>query len=289
MLRLENNQLEVLTKSTGAELTSIKLKSNGVQYLWQADPQFWGRHAPILFPIVGKLKNDQYLYDGIKYELPQHGFARDCEFEVIDNSSEQVTYQLNSTAVTLANYPFNFQLRVKYLLQTNSLNIIYSIKNAPENPLYFSIGAHPGFNCPLLPGQKMTDYYLEFETLETITSDILENGLLSGRKKPFLENQKTLPLSKELFTDDAIILEGLKSNKISLKNYLDHKSITFEFPGFPYLGIWSKPQGAPFICIEPWYGIADTITGSGELSHKKGIITLQADAVFECRYKIIID
>lgn len=287
--KIENQWIEVLSKNEGAELTGLKLKSDGTEYLWQADPEFWGRHAPLLFPIIGKIKDETYTYEGSDYHLSQHGFARDCRFEVIEKDREQIIYEFNSNAETLTKYPFQFQLQVKYSIAGKDLNVAYSVKNTGQKTMYFSIGAHPGFNCPLLADEQMDDYYLEFETSETIETHLLEHGLISGQTLPFLKNEKIVPLSQELFRNDAIILEGLKSKTLSIKSRKTNRSVTVKFDGFPFMGIWSKPQGAPFVCIEPWYGIADSTNHRGELKAKNGILKIPEGEMFECCYTITIN
>lgn len=286
--RLTNEYLTVEVNKSGAELSSIKLNSDNTEYLWQANSHFWGRRAPILFPIVGKLSNDEYTYNDKVYSLTQHGFARDMDFEVYDAASDKVTYLLNSSDVTLKRYPFRFQLFISYTLDDNEVIVEYTVKNVDSDVMYFSIGAHPGFNCPLLAGENMEDYYLEFECNEDISTFFVENGLLAKKSEVFLKDERMVNLSPELFRRDAVILKGLKSNKVSLKSKVSDKAITIDYKGFPYLGIWSMPEGAPFICIEPWYGIADSVDSTGDYKTKEGILCLEPSQEFRCQYSIVI-
>lgn len=285
---LENQILKVTVNSKGAELASVKLKEDGTEYLWQGDTNFWGRRAPILFPIVGKLKNDCYMVDSKVYTLIQHGFARDMDFQVQQESGEKITFELTSNDFSLQYYPYQFKLIVRYILQDNKIVVGYNVKNMNESEMYFSIGAHPGFNCPILPDERMEDYYLEFENNENAIRYYLENGLISEHTGVLLKEAHILPLSQALFKDDAIILKNLSSHRVTLKNQRSHKEINLEYAGFPYLGIWSKPEGASFICIEPWYGLADMEKTDSNLKLKEGIQVLESMQEFNCEYCIAI-
>lgn len=287
--KIKNEHLTVEIKSLGAELSSIKLNSDDTEYLWQANSDFWGRSAPVLFPIVGKADDNHYRYNNNEYTLTQHGFARDTEFEVADSAQDKVTYVLSSNAETLKKYPFDFQLKIGYALEDNKIKIDYTVENKGDSLMYFSIGAHPGFNCPLLGSEKMEDYYLEFECNENASRAFLENGLKSGKTEIFLENEKTVKLSGEFFRKDAIILKDLKSTWLAMKSSTSGKAVTVEFEGFPYMGIWSKPSGAPFVCIEPWFGITDTVGFDGDFTQKEGILCLKPAEDFHCRYSFIIE
>jgi galactose mutarotase-like enzyme len=288
---LENDLLCVLCDENGAQLTSIKGKKDSMEYLWNADLNYWNRHAPILFPIVGKVKNNKYRIDDKEYSLLQHGFARDKKFQVISVSSNKVVYQLSSNEETFQNYPFHFQLNVEYSLENNNLIVVYKINNKDKGDLFFSIGAHPGFNCPLLESETMGDYYLEFNEKETVSREVIDvdTGLLTGVSEAFLRNENIINLNKDLFKNDAIIFKNLKSTEVSLKSYKNSKKLTMNFTGFPYLGIWSKPGGAPFICIEPWFGHADFVDFNGDFREKSAIIRLEKDREFTCTYTISIE
>jgi galactose mutarotase-like enzyme len=287
--KLMNKYLTIEVKNLGAELCSIKSNSDGTEYLWQANNDFWGRSAPVLFPIVGKLINNQYIYNKNTYNLTQHGFARDIEFQVTAAVRDKIIFILESNEATLKNYPFKFQLQIDYKLKDNTLAVGYTVRNIGNDRMYFSIGAHPGFNCPIKSSEKMEDYYLEFECDENIPSNYLEKGGVSKNTKPFLNNEKMVKLSSELFREDAIILKGLKSNKISMRSKVTNKAVAVEFQGFPYMGIWSKPEGAPFLCIEPWYGIADYVDFTGDITEKEGVLSLKPFSEFNCQYNIVIE
>lgn len=283
--KLENQYLCVEISSYGAELTSLILKENQTEYLWGAQSDIWGRHAPVLFPIVGRLINNQYKVDNHIFEMSQHGFARDFDFVQMKAASEYVVYRLTSNEKTLVQYPYHFQLDIGYRLQGTNIIVEYCVKNIDHQPIYFSIGAHPGFNCPLSADEKLEDYYLEFEQKETAYKYCLENGF-PGKRELFLRDDNSISLSKNLFKDDALVFENLQSTQIALKSRKSSKSVTVNYEGFPYLGIWSKDGGAPFVCIEPWCGIADAVGQGGHLKEKKGIECLEPEQEFKRKYSI---
>lgn len=255
--------------------------------MWKADPDIWSRHAPILFPIVGRLKNDQYLYGGKKFSMKQHGLARDRKFALLSQTDTEASLRLVTDTQTLPIYPFEFELTVTYKLEDNKIMVSYLVKNPGDKALPFSIGGHPGFSCPILPTEAFTDYQIRFENKETIAVDLLEEGLISGNSSPILENEDTIPIHKGLFDRDALIFRGLTSNWVKLASTKSDHAVTLHFEGFPYLGIWAKPD-APFVCLEPWYGHADAATASGEFLEKEGIQVLEPKDTFTCAYTIEI-
>lgn len=242
-----------------------------------------------LFPTVGKLKNNQYTYQGKAYTLPQHGFARDYSFTLVDKTENSLTFLLEQSGATLINYPFNFRLYIHYRLEENALTVSYRVENSSDKDLYFSLGAHPGFSCPLFPNEQFTDYYLQLEHPEALKRYLLDQGLQNGQTEPVaLVNNNQLPLTYELFEKDAVVLKNLRSEKISLRSRHHQHGLDFIFPGYPYFGIWTKEKNAPFICLEPWHGIADSVNSSGALTEKEGIILLPSGEVFTCEYTIIV-
>jgi len=285
---IRNNILEIQVNDKGAELSSIKKVGDNCEYLWQGDPAFWARKAPVLFPIVGKLMNNKYAVGKKEYIMTQHGFARDMDFALVDQTADSLSYKLENSLELLKKYPFSFNLIITYRIKANELAMSYEVSNTDVTRMWFSIGMHPGFNCPLLAGEKMEDYFILFEKKETLNRTILENGLLTD-EEPFLDNQNTLPLSQKLFERDVLILKGLKSQYVVLKNNKNKKQVKVDLKGFPYLGIWSKPSGAPFVCIEPWFGIASSKTSKPALKDKEGIISFLPGDVFHCQVKIAID
>ena len=250
---IQNDQLIAEIAEHGAELISLKSKEHGLEYIWQGDPAYWGRHAPVLFPFVGRLKDDQYVYQGKTYQMGQHGFARDMDFEVIEHGQEMASFILRSTPETLEKYPFDFELVISYELGGDGITVHYQVANTGEEEMFFSIGGHPAFNVPLEEGLSFEDFYLVFSPLKS--------RLRLPLKGPFIDmDQKTLG-----------------------------HSITLSYKDMPYVGIWSPyPKEAPFVCIEPWCGIADTVNSSGNLMEKVGINQLGAHEIFKTKYSITV-
>lgn len=287
MHSIENKFLRISTKEQGAELTSIFKMSSKKEYLWQAEAAFWGRHAPVLFPIVGRLKDDQYYIGKKAYSMKQHGLARNLDFSMIRNDGYSIIFELKATPETLKQYPFPFLLNIQYTLKENDLIVYYRVTNPAKTALYFSIGGHPAFNCPIHKGTKRSDYQLVFDKKETAKTQRLTNGIRNNKTTAILKKEQVLKIKKTLFDEDALVFENLKSNKVCLQKG-KKKVLTFDFKGFPYLGIWSKNQEAPFVCIEPWYGIADKENHNQQLSEKEGIIKLNGKESFDCYYAITI-
>ena len=260
MLTLENNWLKVNVKQKGAEICNLIEKTNNVEHIWQADPLVWNRHAPILFPIVGQVENNTYTVEGKDYKLPQHGFARDKEFSIESQTTDSIVLVVESDSSTLEIYPFQFRLYVSYTLLNDKVEIEYRVVNIDSKTIYFSIGAHPGFVCPFGENESFGDYILEFEKDESADRLLFEAGLLNGKMvDSYLNGTNTIQLSYDVFKDDAIILKNLKSDYVDLENTKTGKKLRFFFRGFPLLAFWTKPgMNAPFLCIEPWYGVADT-------------------------------
>lgn len=286
--KLENQFISVEIQSKGAELYSLILKEDSTEYLWQGDPQYWPRRAPVCFPIVGNLPNGQYKVGEETFALSVHGFARDMEFDIIVDRSDEIIYRLTYDNETLAIFPFKFQLDIGYKLNKNKLSIEYKVKNLDDQSMYFSIGAHPGFMCPILPKENFTDYQLIFEKNETAYRSYVSNGLLSGINKIVLQEENSIQLTKKLFKDDVLIFKNLKSDTVTLKSQKSGKWVAVAFKGFPYLGIWTKPDESPFVCIEPWYGVTDIPGESKQFSEKEGIQTLLSGQEFRSSYQISI-
>ena len=268
--------LEIKTTTLGAELTSIKL--DGIEKLHQGQTH-WKRHAPILFPIVGQIKDGKTIINNSTYEMGQHGFARDMQFEKI-NTNE---YVLKSSEETLKKYPFEFELYVKYIVKENELTIQYEVINKDNKQMLFGIGGHPAFVCDYSSG----DYEIIFEKEENDIEFIkLENGLISDKLAHNILKENKINLSPNIFENDAIIMTNLNSHKVTLFNKKENKKILdFDFTGFPYLALWSK-IGAPFVCIEPWYNTADKISSNGQFKDKENILKLEQNEKFSCKYKI---
>jgi galactose mutarotase-like enzyme len=249
--------------------------------MWGGDPAFWGKHSPLLFPIVGTLKGNTYYYDGKAYSLPRHGFARDREFAVESQRPDAITFLLRSDEQTRAVYPFDFELRVGYRLVSNKVATMYQVRNSSSGPMYFSIGGHPAFRVPLIPETEYTDYYLEFDGVETLPRwPISKDGLIERKPQPLLQDSAVLPLRKELFAKDALVLKHPVSTGVTLRSGQTERRLRMDFPGFPYLGIWAAPN-ADFVCIEPWCGIADSVGSDQQWVEKEGINQLEGGGIFQ--------
>jgi galactose mutarotase-like enzyme len=281
---LGNSQLNVAVNFKGAEISSVK-NTQGLEYIWQAKKDVWARHAPILFPIVGKLKNDEFIFEDESYSLPQHGFARDMDFELISGDESSCCFRLSSNDETLQKYPFEFDLDVTHSLEGSTLITSYRVKNNSVGAMFFSIGAHPGFNCPLAPAEKFEDYYLEFEN-SSLQRTLLKDGLISDQKSELQLKDKKLFLAPELFDQDALVFENSQVNRVSLRSSISPHSITMECKGWPYFGVWTKKGNRHFICLEPWHGIADHVSHDQKLNRKKGIITLPSAEEFKCSFSV---
>ncbi|MBS4960650.1 MAG: aldose 1-epimerase family protein [Clostridiales bacterium] len=281
MITIENQVLSASINEYGAELSSLKKKNNGREYLWQGNPDVWSGRSPILFPIVGALKENSYFYKGKRYFLPRHGFARKNSFTPIEKKEERASFLLESSSFLKSVYPDEFSFIVSYSLNETTLTVQNIVTNIGTDDMYFSIGAHPGFQCPI--GSR-----LEFETEETVTSERLNSeGLTFGRKDPFLNHSKEVVLTRDIFLEDVHILSHLKSSYLKLLLPDNTELIKFHFGSVPYLGLWSKPAH-PFVCIEPWYGIADAADHEGDFTTKRGIICLHPKENFTFSYAIEI-
>ncbi|MDM5187913.1 aldose 1-epimerase family protein [Bacillus sp. DX4.1] len=285
---IQNDKVIVSISEKGAELQSVRLKEDNTEYMWQGDPKHWGRRAPILFPIVGRLVDNTYYVDGKPYSLTQHGFARDLTFSVKEQSETKITYAVTSNEETLQKYPFTFELLVSYEINEQDVHVTYEVINSSSTEMYFSIGAHPGFNCPLLEGEAFTDYHLSFSSLERLETSVLEGPFLSKEKQLIAESTTELPLTYDLFKNDALIFENMNKNEIFIRSHKHDKFVKVAFEGFPFVGVWTPGNDAPFLCIEPWYGIADELEPAKDFKKKKGVQSLQANKTFTCRYSITI-
>ena len=284
-MTLKNEILEVSVKSEGAELTSIKC--NEIEYLWNGK-DYWKRQAPILFPIVGRLKDDITIIGGKEYHMGQHGFARDMEFSIFFNDDKKVTYLLKSSEETKKMYPYSFELYISYELKDNKIVVTYEIKNIDDKKMLFCIGGHPAFNWPLVKGEEFNDYYIEFEEKETQKFREIVGGCIKKTDKMILEDTNRIDLNKEIFSIDTFVLKDLKSKWVALKSKKNDRYVKVYFEGFPYIGIWSRADEAPFVCLEPWIGVADDIDATGRFEDKDCIVELDVDKTYKCSYIIEI-
>ena len=290
MYQLSNNNIQIKINKTGAELSSIVSLKNNKEYLWRGDAKFWGGQAPILFPFVGRLKEDTFIENNRKYYQKQHGFFRRSDaIEFIDKTDSKITFSLKHSEKTLEVYPYEFEFKTSYQLVENKIQIQHTVTNLGNKNMYFSIGEHPAFNCSLQNSdESYENCFLEFEHPETdSTWNINEDGLLDGTTRKFLNDTKILHLNKNTFDKDALVFKNLRSNKVTLGNNAEGALITVEFNDFPYLGIWSKPN-APFVCIEPWQGYADSIQSNQKIEDKEAITMLEPGKEHIARFSIEI-
>ncbi len=264
---IQNGDLKAVINHKGAELAI--LEKNNENYMWEVNKKFWDKTSPILFPIVGGLKNDRYIFDGKEYSLPRHGFAREREFTVVSKTENSVTFSLQYDEESLKIYPFTFKLQVEYSIREECLFVKYIISNLGNSVMLYSIGAHPAFKID----GKFEEYSLEFDHEQTLTSHQLENNLFSGKTVSIPLQNSQLPLSYTLFENDAIVLKESSIQSVRLLHG-EKTKLKVDFSDFPYLGIWTKSE-APFICIEPWLGIADNANTSGFIEDKEGIQSLE--------------
>lgn len=285
--KIFNDQLGAVISLQGAELTSLKDFRRNEEIIWGGDPQFWARHAPILFPIVGRLANDQFRFGDRAYKLPQHGFARDLIWQLEAQATDSLTLLLIDSEQTRQVYPFAFELRAHYQLVDNKLVQRYMVTNpSTSDVLYFNLGFHPAFRLPLQPFEAFENCYLTFDQPETQSVPALAGGLRDySQTRVVLQSQTEVTLTPDLFAQDAWVLEGLQSKSISLRHKSNGYHINVGTYGFPWLGLWSKPN-APFVCIEPWHGVADPIEPYNQLPDKPGIQSLAPGEDFSTAYAI---
>lgn len=285
---ISNGKIEATFEDRGAELLSIR-DAEGEEFVWQGDKKYWAYHAPHLFPVVGRLIDDTLHHEGRHFNMVRHGFARVSDFEVVSSTPDTVSFRLASSDDTLKAYPFRFEFFVTYRIEGVSLEVEYRVKNRDDGPIWFSVGGHPAFLAPRNAGEEFTDYYIEFSTRETLMSKrILPSGFMA-RNLVSLGTKERLDLSVSLFDDDALVLGNLSENTVWLKSTKSNKAIRFDFPGFPLLGIWTKTGGAPFICLEPWFGHADYEDFFGDFSHKEDNVRLDKDSEFKASFIVTIE
>jgi galactose mutarotase-like enzyme len=278
---ISNEKISATIASLGAEL--IRLEKDNQNYIWTVDESYWNKTSPVLFPIVGRLKNDTYSVNGTEYSLPRHGFARNIDFKIVEQSDDTVTFMMESDENTLAIYPFSFRLLLSYKVIEAFLTVSYTVINLSDVEMPFSIGAHPAFAITSV----FSDYALVFEKNEPLISYELHNEIFNSDTKKIPIKEGVLPLDYELFQKDALVFKNLASNSISLLKH-NKPILSVVFEGFDYLGIWTKPN-APFLCIEPWCGLADHESHDGNLYKKEGIEILQSKQSLSRTIKIKIE
>jgi galactose mutarotase-like enzyme len=290
MTTIKTNDIQVTADSKGAELQSI-LGPGGVEYLWQGDPAFWPRRSPLLFPIVGALPGGSFSYAGATHKLGNHGFAKEFEFRLASSGPEAMRFELESDVASLALYPFRFKLAVVYKAKGDRLEVGYEVTNADSRRMPFSIGAHPAFRAPLVSGESREDFDLVFEKQETVDRHFINaDNLRSGERESFLRGSASVPVTQSLFERGAIVLVGHASRAVTLRSRVSGRFVEVSFPDFPQLGIWSPKSGAagaaPFVCIEPWYGVMPLVGSTQDLERKEAALSLGPGAVFRSAYAI---
>lgn len=281
MFEISNQSLIVQISAAGAEIQSIICKDTSLEYMWSGDPAFWGKKSPVLFPIVGGLKNGSYQHQGISYKLGRHGFAREREFTVSSQTKESICFSLVSDETTKEVYPFDFVFSIVYTVTSNQLAVTYIVENIGNDDLLFSVGAHPAFKVPVVDGTTYEDHYLIFSNAENAgIYPLSAEGLIEKNTTPLLNNADRIPLTKELFAKDALVFKQLASNYIGILNNKNTHGLKLHYTDFPFMGIWAA-KNANFVCIEPWCGIADSVDASGELIDKEGINQLAPGKKFE--------
>ncbi len=289
MIFIENDWLKVGIERHGAELRKVTHKKNALDYMWTGDEAYWGRVSPVLFPIVGRLKEDQYQLDGQTYKMSQHGFLRDVEFDLAEQTSTTVSFVFESLGRFVHVYPYEFKAVIRYSLMEDSLMIQWQILNENKEEMYFSIGAHPAFKVPLVENETIEDYQLNVTPAanQNVMEYELTNALI--QEKGTANDFSTIPLTPSLFAHDALIYSNI--DKVTLVASGSGHGVEVTLQGFPFVGVWSKYMEtdgtiAPFVCIEPWYGIADTYDTTGNLKEKFGVNKLKAGETFQAEYVV---
>jgi len=285
-ITLKNDTISATFSSHGAELKS--LIRDGREYMWHADPAYWNRTSPVLFPLVGALNGGEYRYHGYDYPMSQHGFARDMEFEVAGQTDASISFRLGSSAETLKIYPFEFELTIIYALNKNELEVSWLVKNLDEKPMYFSIGAHPAFMVKLDDRGTFCGNFLQFDTKNNLTATDFSDGLvLSTTHTIGLDDDGCMALDEHTFDNGVHIFEHDQAQRVSILDSDKKPYVTVEFDT-PLFGIWSpEKKNAPFLCIEPWYGRADAADFVGELKERRYEQVLDESEVFRGGYKMI--
>lgn len=289
---LKNSQISISVDSLGAELKSLKKISTNTEYMWDANPEYWKRTSPVLFPVVGSLNKGVYRHGGKEYPMPQHGFARDMEFDLVQNTEDGLRFLLKSSEEMRAKYPFDFALEIGYRFDKKDesrLIVSWKVVNLDSSDMYFSIGGHPAFMCPLGGDGAQTEYKLLFDAEDKMTSATIgAGGTLSTHTKEYVLKGGMMDITADLFDGDALIIENNQAHTVSLCDREGQPYLTVSFDA-PLFGLWSPPRkNAPFICIEPWYGRCDRETFEGDLSEREWGNALAPSEEFYAEYTIAI-
>lgn len=286
--RLENDAIRIEIESHGAELKSLVKKETGTEYMWCADPEYWGRTSPVLFPFVGNVSGKQYRTKGKIYDMGQHGFARDMEFTLESQTDNEIWFVLRSNEETLAKYPYEFVLKLGYRLDGAKVEVLWHVENPSEEELPFAIGGHPAFYCPVTSGVKQSDCYIQFDVAGPLKCSTIDGYLVGDRVDTYELEDGMLRIDEHLFDNDALIIEKQNIKKVSLCDPKKQVFLTIELDA-PLFGIWRPADpGAPFVCIEPWYGRSDRIGYTGELRDREYENVLAAGENWDVGYTILV-
>lgn len=289
MFTIQNDYLIVGVKDSGAELASIKSIKNDLEYLWQADPEYWGRHSCILFPVIGCVKDGLTTINNHQYPMTKHGIVRNSQWQLTHQTETSLIFSLQSDKESLKYYPYDFELKAIYQLDGFKCTIRYEVTTGGAEQMPFNIGAHPAFNCPLSKEFVRSDYQLVFHESEYQNAPIINaEGLIGSKSQLVLDHQKEINIIDDLFVHDALILEGLNSNHLSLVDKTGKKHWTFDFGNCTHLGIWSSNELSPFVCIEPWFGVADHEDASGIYIEKPAIQWVGPDELWSYEHSVTI-
>jgi galactose mutarotase-like enzyme len=288
MYHLYNDHLSIAVREQGAELTSIYHRATGIEHIWQADPAIWAWHAPVLFPVVGRCMDDMLRIGDKTYRMEKHGFARRATFTCIDQTAHSLTMQMTSSIETRAVYPYDFVFRIRYELDGLCQRQFFEVENTGIDTMYFALGGHPAFSAPFYAGERYEDYAIEFGADTQLDRYHIDAaGFFDGRTSAVLHDSHSLCLAPDMFDDDALIFKNLNSHQVKLCSSLHNHSLSVDFEGFSYLGLWAKPQ-AGYVCIEPWQGCAETAGERVDISAKEGIVALASGAQKNYRLAITI-
>jgi galactose mutarotase-like enzyme len=284
LVSLRNAALHCDIALRGAELRSLRDAGTGEEFIWQRDPAYWAGSAPILFPVIGRFKDGGYLLDGTFYEIPKHGFARDMDFSLVASGEASATFQLLDTAATMAAYPYRFLLEVTFTLLGRTLAVDYRVVNGGDRAMPFALGSHPAFNVP----GELEDWSIVFDAVEEPVCHRVAENLLSSAAEPFaFSSDNSIVLSGTLFDRDALIFKGVRSRSLQIVHRERGVRLNFDTGGAPVLGIWAKP-GAPYVCLEPWYGFDDTSEINADIMQKPGMFRLAAGDTFATGYRVTV-
>ena len=285
---LENDKIRIEIDSHGAELKSLVKKETGAEYMWCADAKYWGRTSPVLFPVVGNVSGKQYRTKGKTFDMGQHGFVRDMEFTLESQTDNEIWFVLRSNEETLAKYPYEFVLKLGYRLDGAKVEVLWHVENPSEEELPFAIGGHPAFYCPVTSGGKQSDCYIQFDIAGSLKCSTIDGYLVGDRVDTYELEDGMLRIDEHLFDNDALIIEKQNIKKVSLCDPKKQAFLTIEMDA-PLFGIWRPADpGAPFVCIEPWYGRSDRIGYAGELRDREYENVLAAGENWDAGYTILV-